>query len=396
MRTDERLHLNEARARSPPIATTSLASPTRWATTTPRSSAASNAACAAAAGVAPAQRASRAWRWADALFDRNAGASRGRGCLRERQASGARRPGCRPGAGPQNGRTVCHAEQSPDRPDARLRRRRREPRPQRAVLTRSRHLRVSACECLTTFVSASATMKYALASISAGSRSAGDLDSTGRSSRATTASTPARRPPRVRTAGRIPWASSRSRGRPAPPARAPRDQRLRVLRLVPQRSLSELERHDRVHQPLLRAVVQVAHDAAASLVSCGEQARPRGVELVAAVGVRDGGVEQLRRTRPCAPRYRRASASPAQRRDHAPEPPVDDDRRSDVRADRAASSLSDGAPSASSGVPIRAGRPVRRTIAATLLPSLADREPGGTGSAPDPRSATTVMLPSGS
>jgi hypothetical protein len=50
---------------------------------------------------------------------------------------------------------------------------------------------------LTTFVRASTTMKYALASISAGNRSAGTSTRTGRSSRITTASTAAARP-RVR------------------------------------------------------------------------------------------------------------------------------------------------------------------------------------------------------
>jgi hypothetical protein len=46
----------------------------------------------------------------------------------------------------------------------------------------------SACACLTTFVSASATVKYALASISAGNRSAGTSTRTGMSSRVTTES----------------------------------------------------------------------------------------------------------------------------------------------------------------------------------------------------------------
>jgi hypothetical protein len=71
------------------------------------------------------------------------------------------------------------------------------------------------------------------------------------------------------------------------------DQRLDLAVIVLGRSLSQLERQDRVHQPLLRPVVQIPHDPASRLVSGGEQTRPRGDELVTAVGVRDGGVEHL-------------------------------------------------------------------------------------------------------
>ena len=71
------------------------------------------------------------------------------------------------------------------------------------------------------------------------------------------------------------------------------EERLGLSVFVPERSLSQLGRHDRVHQPLLRAVVQIPHHAAAGLVSGGQQARPRGDELVTAVGIRDRGVEQL-------------------------------------------------------------------------------------------------------
>ena len=89
-----------------------------------------------------------------------------------------------------------------------------------------------------------------------------------------------------------------------------------------------------MHQPLLGAVVQIAHDPAAGLVSGGEQTRPRGDELVTAVGVRDRGVEQLGELGHAllGVARRRLARRPA-RDDHAPEPPVDDDRRSDGRAD---------------------------------------------------------------
>jgi hypothetical protein len=60
-----------------------------------------------------------------------------------------------------------------------------------------------------------------------------------------------------------------------------------------ERSLGQLQRHDRVHQPLLRAVVQVADHATTGLVGLGDETRSRGGELVAGVGVRDRGVEEL-------------------------------------------------------------------------------------------------------
>jgi hypothetical protein len=61
--------------------------------------------------------------------------------------------------------------------------------------------------------------------------------------------------------------------------------------------LSQLERDDRVHQPLLGAVVQIPHHPAAGLVSGGEHTRPRGQELVTAVGVGDRGADQVREVR---------------------------------------------------------------------------------------------------
>ena len=166
---------------------------------------------------------------------------------------------------------------------------------QRAVVDGGGHLARVACECLTTLVSASATMKYALASISGGSRALVTSASTGRSSRETTASTPARRPPCVSTDGRIPWASSRSSALLCS-ACVERlgEQRLRPRGVLAQRPLRELERDDRVDQALLGAVVEVAHDAPARLVARGEHAGAGGRELIAAVGVGDRGAEQLR------------------------------------------------------------------------------------------------------
>ena len=51
--------------------------------------------------------------------------------------------------------------------------------------------------------------------------------------------------------------------------------------------LRELERDDRVHEALLCPVVQIAHDAAASVVAGREQTGTRGDQLGAAVGVGD-------------------------------------------------------------------------------------------------------------
>jgi hypothetical protein len=80
-----------------------------------------------------------------------------------------------------------------------------------------------------------------------------------------------------------------------------------------------------VHQPLLRAVVQIAHHPAAGLVSRGEQTRPRRRELVTAVGIRDGSVEQFGELGHAllGVARRRPLAGPA-RDDHAPKPPVHD------------------------------------------------------------------------
>jgi hypothetical protein len=84
----------------------------------------------------------------------------------------------------------------------------------------------------------------------------------------------------VRTVGRMPCASSRRSSLPRSAASSAS-------------STGELERHDGLHQPLLRAVVEVPHDLPASLVAGNEEARTRGDQLVAAVGVGDRRLEQL-------------------------------------------------------------------------------------------------------
>jgi hypothetical protein len=111
------------------------------------------------------------------------------------------------------------------------------------------------------------------------------------------------------------------------------DKRFRLLVVLVERSLGELEQHDCVHQPLLRAVVQVPNQAAPGVVPRGEQPRPRRRELVTAVRVRDGGVEQLRElSHPLLGVARRRLLAPPVRNDDAPEPAFDDDRRPDRRA----------------------------------------------------------------
>ena len=69
---------------------------------------------------------------------------------------------------------------------------------------------------------------------------------------------------------------------------------MRIIRVVGKGSLGELERHDGVHEVLLGAIVEVADDAAASLVASCEETRSRGEELLAAVGVRERGLENFR------------------------------------------------------------------------------------------------------
>ena len=176
--------------------------------------------------------------------------------------------------------------------------------------------------CLTTLVSASATMKYALASISGGSRARVTSTSTGRSRRDDEASTPAaqaaarqdRRQDPVGQLAQLGVALLRVVERLG-------EQRLRLLASVAERPLRELERDDRVDQALLGAVVEVADDPPARLVARGEHARAGRGELIAAVGVRDRRVEQLRELGQALLGVggRQVLPFPA-RGDHAPEP----------------------------------------------------------------------------
>ena len=69
------------------------------------------------------------------------------------------------------------------------------------------------------------------------------------------------------------------------------DQRLGVLIILcPAR---KLEGDNGVHEPLLGGVVQIAYDAAAGVVVGRDETGPRGDELVARLGVRDRGGNEL-------------------------------------------------------------------------------------------------------
>jgi hypothetical protein len=78
--------------------------------------------------------------------------------------------------------------------------------------------------------------------------------------------------------------------------------------------------------------VEVADDAAPGLVGLGEQTRPRGRELIAAVGIRDRSVEkfgELGHALLGVGRWRLV-ASPVGDRD-SPKPAIDNDRRPHAR-----------------------------------------------------------------
>ena len=89
----------------------------------------------------------------------------------------------------------------------------------------------------------------------------------------------------------------------------------------------ELERDDRVHEPLLGAVMQVAHHAPARVIARGEDSGARRGELIPAVRVGDRGLEQLGEAGHALLGVvgRRLAVRP-DRRQHAPGAAVDDDR----------------------------------------------------------------------
>ena len=167
----------------------------------------------------------------------------------------------------------------------------------------------------------------------------------------------------------MPWASSRS----SAVASARVVERLRDERVgaapspARHRLVGDVERHDRVDESLLRAVVQVADDATALVVGGRHDPRPRGGEVRAGLEVGDRGRDQLGELR--HPRFGVGGQRlrPALRGDHdAPSRP------STTIGQPTAARMPNSTicrrarrwPPVSS---IRAGRPVRRTLAVDVL-----------------------------
>ena len=101
-----------------------------------------------------------------------------------------------------------------------------------------------------------------------------------------------------------------------------------VLLLVLQGAACQLERDDRVDQPLLRAVVQIANHAPALLVGRRHDPRPRRRELRPRFGVRDRRGDQLRELgEPILDVVAQGLGFRDTGTHHAPELAVDDDRR---------------------------------------------------------------------
>ncbi len=97
-----------------------------------------------------------------------------------------------------------------------------------------------------------------------------------------------------------------------------------------ERLLSERERDDRVHQSLLRAVVQIAHHAAALLVGGGDDPGLGRGEIRPRLDVRDRGSHELGEVRDPRLRVGGHRLHPGRSgRDRPPQTPVHDDRARD-------------------------------------------------------------------
>ena len=97
--------------------------------------------------------------------------------------------------------------------------------------------------------------------------------------------------------------------------------------------LGELEPDDRVHEPLLRAVVQVPHHPAAGVVGRSEQPGPGPGQLSAGLGVRDRRRDEVRERREARLGVGRARLGVAEVRDDdgAPGPVADEHGLADGR-----------------------------------------------------------------
>ena len=181
---------------------------------------------------------------------------------------------------------------SPWPPDRPRRFRRRAPRPAQAVLDRCAHGRPRRARVLD-------DVRQRLGDDEVGARLdvrrqplRADVDVDRKVEPRHEVSTPARSPPRVSAAGRMPCASSRSSALPARRCRAPRrgGPRRRRSRERPLASLSvTIVCTRRCCAPSCRSRTTRRRASSPAV----EHARPRGGELIAAVGVGDRGVEQL-------------------------------------------------------------------------------------------------------
>ena len=156
-----------------------------------------------------------------------------------------------------------------------------------------------------------------------------------------------------------------------------REERLRVAPVLVERLLRTLERDDRVHEPLLGAVVQVPDDVSARVIACDEQPGARRGQLIAAVRVGDRGTQQFGEAgQPLLGVVGRWLAICPDRGQHAPCAAVDNDggRRPTDRtpARRATSPIRPVAAATSSR---RAVPPVRRTVDVTFVPPSGKRSP---------------------
>ena len=116
------------------------------------------------------------------------------------------------------------------------------------------------------------------------------------------------------------------------------EERLRALVTLLVRAGRELQRDDRVHEPLLRAVVEIADDAPALLVAGRHDARAGRGDLRAALGVRDRRGDEVGEAGEPLLGAGRQRLGALRRGDDAPQTVLDDDRGADraVDAGRAA------------------------------------------------------------
>ena len=187
---------------------------------------------------------------------------------------------------------------------------------------------VCASACFATFVSASATMKYAFASTEAGGRTGTSTSSaTGIGARAASADNAASRPRSSSTAGCRPRTRSRSSTIAALRLVVGlADELAGLSRIVVELLEREAEIHPEPHEPLLGAVVEVALDPAALVDRSIDRAGTRLLQLLdpsilrggAEQGLHEHPVEQRERADDPRGREREQQADRADRGDLPP------------------------------------------------------------------------------